>query len=35
MNEKGKKAPKEEKEVVYLTDQQSAELDFGKGDDSE
>lgn len=34
--EKAKKAPKDiEKEVVYLTDAQAAELDYGKGDDDE
>lgn len=35
MATKGKKAPKEEKERVFLTDEQSAELDFEKGDDEE
>lgn len=35
MTTKGKKAPEETKEKVYLTDEQSAELDFGKGDDED
>ena len=36
MEKKKKKAPKhQQEEQVYLTDAQSAELDFEKGDDRE
>lgn len=33
--DKVKTAPEFEKETVYLTDAQAAELDYGKGDDDE
>lgn len=35
MSAKGKKAPEETKETVHLTVEQSAELDYGKGDEEE
>lgn len=35
MEEKAKKAPDIEREIIYLNDAQSAELDYGKGDDNE